>query len=530
MATTHASTRGPVRVPSPALLLIVLVGGLGAAAGPVGVAPSAAAAPEPGLAANPARANVVWVIAEDMSADFSAYGQADIRTPHLDRLAAEGVKFSRAFVTAPICSTSRSALITGMYQTSIGAHHHRSGRGEVKIRLPGEVVPVPRLFRAAGYHVSNVTVGEFVRPDGQVRANPVVGVAKTDYNFETDPDLYDRTHWAARESGRPFFVQVQLNGGKYRHGRRWGEQVERDLGSRTLPESVTLPPYLPDDPVIRADWAQYLDTVRYTDWELGRVVERLREAGELDKTYVFFITDHGVSHVRSKQFLYDAGTHIPLVVRGPGIATGSVRTDLVEQIDLAATSLAFAGIAVPAWMQGRDVFADGYQPRRYVFAARDRADETVDRIRSARGERYKYICNYYPARPYLQPNRYKDDKPIVQAMRRLHAAGKLTPGQSLIMAEARPAEELYDVSEDPHELHNLASDPAHQTALAEMRLALDEWTRRTDDQGRHPEPEAAYDSDMAAYLREVGGGPGGAAGEGIRRNIELMKRWAAAGK
>ena len=276
--------------------------------------------------------------------------------------------------------------------------------------------------------------------------------------------------------------------------------MERTLGSRTPASAVKLPPYLPDDPVIREDWAQYLDAVRYTDWEVGQVLDRLKQAGELDNTVVFFLTDHGISHVRNKQFLYDGGMHVPLVVRGPKFKPGTVRSDLVEQIDLAATSLALAGIPKPATMQARDLLADNYEPRRYVFSARDRADETVDRIRAVRSERHKYIRNFYPNRPYLQPNAYKDGKPIVQAMRRLHEEGKLTPEQALIMRETRPAEELYDLQNDPYELKNLADDPAHQEVLKELRRELDEWIARTDDHGRNPEPAAMYDSDMAVYL------------------------------
>ena len=473
----------------------------------------------------PQRPNIVWIIAEDMSADFRCYGETAIKTPHLDRLAAEGARFDRAFTTGPICSISRSALITGMYQTSIGAQHHRSGRGPQKIRLPEGVQPVPRLFKDAGYLTLNVRPDDFVRSEADVKADPRVGIAKTDYNFEWDQGIYDRTHWTARKPGQPFFAQVQLNGGKLRgngSGAAWPARVERQLGSRTPVRAVKLPLYLPDDPVILEDWAQYLDTVRYTDWEIGQVVERLKQAGELDRTYIIFLTDHGISHVRNKQFLYDGGIRVPLVIRGPKIKPGAVRTDLVEQIDLAATSLALAGIPVPRSLQARDLLAEDYEPRSYVFAARDRADETVDHIRCVRGERYKYIRNYHPDRPYLQPNAYKDGKPIVQAMRRLHAQGKLTPQQARIMAEKRPPEEFYDLRSDPHELRNLADDPAHRQALAQMREQLDAWAVRTDDKGRSPEPQALYDSDMAAYLKD--------GRDVVRRNIELMKRWAAEGK
>jgi arylsulfatase A-like enzyme len=354
-----------------------------------------------------------------------------------------------------------------------------------------------------------------------------VGIAKTDYNFVWDrAATFDTNHWAARRTGQPFFAQVQLHGGKHRGqrpGPQWPKRAQETLGSMTDTNAVKLPPYLPDDPVIRADWAQYLDTVRYTDWEVGRVVERLRAAGELDRTVIFFWTDHGISHVRNKQFLYDGGLHVPLVVRGLGIAKDRVRDDLIEHIDIAAATLALAGLPRPATMQARDFFAAGYQPREFVFAARDRADETVDRIRAVRSAQFKYIRNYYPTRPYLQPNRYKDDKAIVQAMRHLYAKGKLNRDQALIMADTRPREELYDLQADPHELRNLAADPAHAATLARHRAALEDWIQRTDDKGRAAEPEEVYLNYVHDDRPE--GGRGGR-NEVFERNVELMRRWA----
>lgn len=471
------------------------------------------------------RPNIVWIIVDDMSADFSCYGNAVIRTPHVDRLAAEGTRFSRAAVTAPICSICRSALITGRYQTSIGCQNHRSGSPKFPIVLAADTPVVPQLFRKAGYHTNNLAIEDFLRTDAAAR--PEVKVAKTDYNFDWDrAATYDANHWTTRKPGQPFFVQVQLHGGKHRGqapGPAWPAKVKKTLGDSTPESAVKLPPYLPDDPVIRADWAQYLDCVRYTDWEVGRIVARLKDAGELDRTVIFFMTDHGISHVRNKQFLYQGGLHVPLVVRGPGIDAGKVRTDLVEHIDLTAASLALAGLPVPATMEGRDVFAKDYQHRKYTFAARDRADETVDRIRSVCSERFKYIRNYYPSRPYLQPNRYKDSKAIVQAMRRLHAEGKLTPEQALIMAETRPREEFYDLQSDPHELHNIAADSAAAEELAEHRRQLDVWITRTGDKGRKPEPEEVYLDYVNDERPEGGkGGKGGVFAE----NIALMLRWA----
>jgi len=469
------------------------------------------------------------MIVEDMSPHFGCYGETSVRTPNVDRLAADGVRFSNAVVTAPVCSACRSALITGMYQTSIGAHHHRSGRGQLKIQLPKNVRPVPKLFQETGYLALNLTVADFVKSDAALEKNSRVRVAKTDYNFEWEASIYDRTHWSRRKPGQPFFSQVQLRGGKLRghgDGTRWPAKVKQQLGSVTSHQAVKLPPYLPADPVIVEDWAQYLDAVRYTDWEVGQILQRLEQAGDLENTFVFFITDHGISHVRNKQFCYDGGVHIPLIIRGPGIKANAVRTDPVEHIDLAATSLALAGIGIPVGMQSRDILAEGYQPRKYAFSARDRCDETVDRIRSVRGQRFKYIRNFYPGRPYLQPNAYKDAKTIMKAMRRLQAAGKLNDKQAQIMADKRPAEELYDLVHDPHELHNLADDSDRQGQLKEMRLALSQWITKTGDRGQVPESAAMYDSDMALYLTGIRKRMPDRA-QIIRQNIQWMKQRAA---
>lgn len=470
----------------------------------------------PSLAADPARPNIVWIVVDDMSAHFSCYGEKLIQTPNVDRLAREGTRFSHAYVTAPVCSPCRSALVTGMYQTSIGAHHHRSGRGTEKIQLPEPVVPVPTLFQRAGYYTSN---------GGPMAKGK--GIAKTDYNFDWDRKMYDGNDWSGRKPGQPFFAQVQLHGGKNREGMNWPDVVAKTLGRPTNPADVTLPPYYPRDPVILGDWASYLDAVRLTDKQVGDVLHRLEREGILDQTVVMFLTDHGISHARGKQFLYDEGIHVPWVIRGPGVGKGVVRDDMVQHIDLAATSLARTGVPVPAGMQGRDVLAKDYTPRDAVYAARDRCDETTERIRSVRTDRFKYIRNFHPERPHLQPNRYKDNKPIVRKLRELHAHGMLNAIQEkLLFAPTRPKEELYDVSTDPFEVKNLADDPAYAATLSAMRARFEKWMVETNDQGRQPEPEAMYDSDMAMYL--------GARPEGqtavLRKNIALMKQWAKEGK
>ena len=280
----------------------------------------------------------------------------------------------------------------------------------------------------------------------------------------------------------------------------------------------------------REDWAQYLDSVRYTDIEVGRILGRLRSDGVLDNTVVFFVTDHGISHARGKQFLYEEGISIPFVVWAPGVLPGGVeRDDFVAHIDLAATSLALAGIAIPETMQGRTLFGPTAQPRDYVISARDRCDETVDRIRSVRSGDFKYIRNFYPERPYLQPCRYKDAKPFMPVLRSLYSAGKLNEAQSLQLAETRPEEELYDLTNDPWELNNLAGEPDFQATLTRMRSTLDRWIVESDDKGRTPETLEMYDSDMAPYLEKSRR----RSPESLRvleSNINLMKRWRNEGK
>ena len=224
------------------------------------------------LSAWSAQPNILWFVIDDMSPSFSCYGETLIKTPAVDKLAAEGTKFTRAYVTAPVCSTCRSALITGMYQTTIGAHHHRSGRGELKINLPTDVTPVPVQFQKAGYYTC---IGSGLpgfdncgRPVGGAKDRKKGGsqLGKTDYNFEWDPKMYDSHDWA-EHGDKPFFMQVQLHGGKLREGSEearavFKQRVISELGSATDPAKVTLPPYYPRDPVILDDWALYLDAAR----------------------------------------------------------------------------------------------------------------------------------------------------------------------------------------------------------------------------------------------------------------------------
>lgn len=422
------------------------------------------------------RPNILWIVVEDASPHIGCYGETTISTPAIDQLALDGIRFHQAFVTCPVCSPCRSALVTGMYQTSFGAHNHRSqsakgkGRGGPdyidSYRLP--LPTIPRLFQNAGYFTCNSATGL-----------PNSRKGKTDYNFVWNPDDYDASDWAHRSEGQPFFAQVQLRGGKNRRAHQHG----------TDPDNVRLPPYYPDHPMLRKDWAEYLNSWIQTDQEVAAILQRLEDEGIAESTAVFFLTDHGISHLRGKQFLYDEGLRVPLIVRLPDQRlAGNVRHDLVTQIDLAATSLALADIPRPQHLQGVALFQEERPQRRFIYAARDRCDETVDLIRCVRSERFKYIRNFMGHLPAAQPNRYKDNKQIVHTMQTLHRNGQLSEFQSVPFLIPRPAEELYDLANDPWEEHNLASSPKHAAVLTEMRRALYQWMEQSGDLGMLPEP------------------------------------------
>jgi N-sulfoglucosamine sulfohydrolase len=429
--------------------------------------------------------NILWLIAEDLSPDLACYGTPVVETPNLDRLASQGARYSNAFAAAPVCSPARSAMMTGMYQTAIGAHNHRSHRKD-GYRLPKPVEVITEYFRRAGYFTANV----------RTAAPGVRGTCKTDFNFTPARKPFDGTDWSQRKDGQPFFAQINF---KLTH-----RTFVRDKQNPIDPEKVQIPPYYPDHPITRRDWADYLESLQVLDRQVGKVLERLSREGLTDNTLVIFFGDHGRPHVRGKQWLYEGGIRVPMIVRWPEHVTpGTVVDDLVSLIDLAPTCMAAAGIGPPAHLQGNVFLGPGAKKRKYVFAARDRCDETVDRIRCVRTQRYKYIRNYYPERPYTQFNAYKFRQyPVLTLMQVLHEQGKLTPDQAKFMAVTRPKEELYDLKQDPHELRNLCDRPEAQPALTELRKALDEWIKKTHDMGATPEPKAVLsDADALAATK-----------------------------
>ncbi|MEM7369057.1 MAG: sulfatase [Bacteroidota bacterium] len=457
--------------------------------------------------------NVLWIIGEDVSPDMACYGHPGVWTPHIDQLAADGVRYTRAYTTAPVCSPSRSAFMTGMYQMSIGAHNHRSHR-EDGYTLPPGVKVITDWLRDKGYYTANL-----VNLTGDPNEKYFKGTGKTDWNFHYEGKPFDSKNWSDLKDHQPFYAQVNFP--ETHRGGAWNNS-HKNIERTANPDSVLLPPYYPDHPEARAVWAQYLNTIMSLDRKVGKVLELLERDGLADNTVVIFMGDHGRAMVRSKQWPYESGLRVPLIIRWPkgmtppdGFEAGTVSDRMLYSIDVSATTLAIAGIQPPLGMQGRVFLGEWNSPdRQYVFGGRDRGDETVDRIRTVSDGRFRYLRNFYPDRPFLQTNRYKENEyPIIHLMRELQAEGKLTPDQERLLAPTRPTEELYDLRSDPYELNNLAKDPVYRDVLERLRGVLDAWMIEINDQGRIPEsPEIPifwenkmkeiYDTRIEAMLKK----------------------------
>jgi len=423
--------------------------------------------------------NVLWIIADDFSPDAGCYGNSLVKTPNIDKLAEEGVKFTQAYATNPVCSPSRSAFYTGMYQTTIGAHQHRT---ENRSELPEGIEVITEYFEEAGYFTSN----GYGFPESRQ--------GKTDFNFSAD-SIFDGSDWSQRAEGQPFFSTVQIH---YPH-----REFERDTSNPIDPAKVTLPPYYPDHPVSRKDWSMYLESVQLLDKRVGEILKRLEEEGLEENTLVIFFADQGRPHLRAKQWLYDAGIHVPLIVRYPGKEkSGSVNDKMVSLIDMAPASLSFAGVEIPDHMQGIDFLNDTLE-REYIFAARNRTDAVVDHIRCIRDHRYKYIKNYMPENPYMQFGHYKAYQyPMWALIHVLNNRNELTAVQALYMAPEKPAIEFYDTFEDPYEINNLAFDPDYKDIKDEMSIALSKWELKTNDP-RNDDPDN-YEDILVARKEKYG--------------------------
>ena len=415
------------------------------------------------------RPNILWLSAEDISPHLGCYGDPHAITPHLDQLAKEGTRYTHAFTSAGVCAPCRSGIITGMYQTTLGTHHMRC-----RAQLPVSIRPFTQSLREAGYYCTNNS--------------------KTDYQFSAPKDTWDQSsgkaHWRGRKKGQPFFAVFNFTGC---HESGIASEGKYKSVTQTLPENhrqnagkLSLPPYYPDTNVVREDWKRNYELISAMDAWAGQLIAQLKEDGLYDDTIIFFWSDHGVGLPRAKRWLYDSGTRVPLIVRVPG-GQPAVNGRLARSLEFGPPVVQLAGVSVPKHVQGRSFIHDA--PREFVYGARDRMDERYDIIRSVRGPRYRYIRNYEPLKPYYQYMNTPEKGVTMKEIRRVHAAGNMPEAAALFMAPFKPAEELYDLEKDPHEIRNLAGQPEHIERLKRMREIHLQWVRDTGDLGLLPEAE-----------------------------------------
>ena len=412
------------------------------------------------------RPNIVWIFAEDTSPWMGAYGHTanKVATPNIDSIAKAGVRFDRAFVPAPVCSACRSAMMVGANQIRFGSHEHRSSRAkDAQLYLPEGIKTLPQILNEAGYSTFNH--------------------GKTDYNFVWESDetyskikLKGQTDsWELLEQNQPFFIQFQTKGGKINTKKLAEER-------RTDPSKVTVPADYPQNDLYRKVVAQHCDAIRVDDDHIGKILAGLKESGLKDNTIVVYFSDHGANHlVRHKQMPTEGGLHVPFMLMGPKkwVPKQGTRKDLVNTLDLTATTMSWAGLKLPKWYEGRDLFAKDFKPRQWVASAKDRLDHTIDRVRTIRTDKFRYTRNYKLDRILLQPQ-YRDNQDYLKNLKELYANGKLSDDLKRIYFGERPKEEFYHVSKDPAQVNNLVGDPKFTKELNRHRKLLDAWLAKGD--------------------------------------------------
>lgn len=415
-----------------------------------------------------------------MSLHLSCFGETEITTPNLDKLASQGIRYTNVYTAAGVCAPSRSAIITGMYPSSIGTGNMRNytpgKKADVNSPVPSYSVVIPSFVKC---------FPEYLRQKGYYCTNN----PKQDYQFEAPVTVWDesstKAHWRNRPQGKPFFAVFNL--GITHESQIWARDKEPLLVD---PNKVTVPPYYPDVPQVRHDIARNLTNIVRMDQQVGEIISELKRDGLYDNTIIFFYSDHGDGLPFVKREVLVRGLHIPLIVRFPGNKNaGSVNNALISAVDFAPSVLSLAGIPVPAYMQGQACLGSqkSKKIRKYIFAARDRMDTEVDRVRAVFDSRFEYLKNFMPQKPYYQDIKYRLQIPMMRRMISMKDSGLLNEIQMRWFSASKPLEELYDTKSDPYQFHNLAKNPTYKKELAQLKNVLENWMKQVGDKNAIPE-------------------------------------------
>ena len=419
------------------------------------------------------RPNIVWIIAEDMSPDLGCYGNQVVTTPNIDGLAEKGMQFTHVFTTSPACSPSRTALATGVFQTTLGAHHMRYSK-ELMPALPPSVKTLPQLMRERGYYTGNI--------------KGLGGTGKDDWQFKASKKSWDTHSWQKLVKNQPFFGQINS-----RESHR-GFYPSKNIAK----EKIVIPPYYPEHPVTRSDWAGYFESINRFDKQVGAIIKQL-QANNLEKnTIICILSDHGRPMIRGKNWLYDSGTHIPLIIFYPegvkhpfGYKSGTKNSSLISAIDLVAETLVMSGGAIPEWMQGRSFLQENSQSRSFIHTAADRFGDVDICSRAIRSNRYKYISNFKTAgsiNGYTTAYR-RSTHPIYHLLNIMGEKNLLTPVQAKLLMPLE-SEELYDIENDPYETVNLIGKTSFEKVHHQHKSQLESWLINSQDKGLQKDSDA----------------------------------------
>ena len=416
------------------------------------------------------RPNILWLTCEDNNVNWvGCYGNPHADTPNIDALAAEGFQYMHCYANAPVCAPSRSTWITGVHAVSMGTHPMRS-----RYEIPHDRIKYyPDLLRKAGYYVGNA--------------------GKTDYNIggRDDKSPWDtgKLDWNKLKQQQPFFMIV--NNTKSHESKAFGDVTQ----TTHSPSDVRLAEYHPDIPVIRQNYAHYHDQMKKMDADIGQALANLEASGMAENTIVVHNSDHGGVIARSKRFLFNSGTHCPLIIRIPDKFAhlrpgkpGSKVDDLVSFIDMPKTWLSICGADTPDYMQGKVFLGEKKESREYHVSFRGRMDERCDNVRAIRDGKFLYIRNYMPYAPWGQHLNYLWNMKATQAWEEHHKAG-LTNAVTGRFFGTKPMHELYDTTVDPDNVKNLVDNPTYAKDVERLNAALDKWQLENFDSGLLPESE-----------------------------------------
>jgi len=438
--------------------------------------------------------NIIWISCEDIGPILSTYGNKAIKTPNIDRIAAEGVKYTNAYSTVGVCAPSRFSIITGMYPARLGAHNMRTGNHN-NFKFPEDVFHKTNkgILDTSGKNVPEYEVvtpsyvkafTEYLRAENYYCVND----DKCDYQFNAPFTAWDDVFGGGTYKNAPkdapfFYVKNHYIS---HESRIW---LRKDKPLTVNPEEVTIPAYYPDIPIVRNDIARKYSNIEALDKEVGQLLDQLEADGVLDNSIIFFWSDHGGNLLRQKRAVGNSGLHVPLLIRYPdGYRAGEIDDRLVSLMDLGPTVMSLLGIKPPQHLDGR-AFAGKYEqaPRKLIFGSADRFDESTDMQRSVLDGRYVYVKNFMPELPLIYRNKYREQIPMNAKLIALNQEKKLKGDASYIFMDTKPLEEFYDLQNDPYEVHNLAKDPNFATKIKGYRKALKDWQLEIEDKGFVPE-------------------------------------------